>query len=90
MQLCHMMLNEKSNKYQMKRLMAQKFESIFANAAAHANHVTVYMHILQCHVPKFILSYGDLSNYGCQGSEHMHAITKRSFISGSSRQPKKP
>jgi hypothetical protein len=67
----------------------EKFVAAFANAAGHADHVTAYMHIIICHVPKFIQSYGDLSNYGCQGSEHMDPITKRSFRSESSRHPKK-
>jgi hypothetical protein len=61
----------------------------FAKSAGHADHVTVYMHTLQCHVPKFIESYEDLLNYGCHGSEHIHRITKRSFKSETNRQPKK-
>jgi hypothetical protein len=44
--------------------MAANFVAAFANAAGHADYVTVYMHNLQCHVPKFIESYGDLLNYG--------------------------
>jgi hypothetical protein len=59
--------------------VVENFVVAFANAAGHADHVTAYTHILQCHVPKFIESYGDLLNYGCHGSEHVHSITKRSF-----------
>jgi hypothetical protein len=69
--------------------VAENFVPAFANAAGHAEHATVYIHILQCHVPKFIESYGDLLNYGCHGSEHMRSITKRSFKFETNRQPKK-
>jgi hypothetical protein len=83
-----MMLNEKTIEYQVKRV-AEKFVAAFAHAAGHADHVTAYMHTIQCHVSKFIQSYGYLSNYGCRGSEHMDANTKRSFTSESSQHPKK-
>jgi hypothetical protein len=69
--------------------VAENFVAAFANAAGHADHVTVDMHILQCHVPKFIESYADLLNYGCHASEHMHCITKRSLKFETSQQPKK-
>jgi hypothetical protein len=71
MQIYYLMLNEK-NALKVKRV-AENFVATFANAAGHAGHVTVYMHILQCHVLKFIESYGDLLNYGCHGSELEHA-----------------
>jgi hypothetical protein len=47
-----LMLNGE-NAHNVKRV-AEKFVAAFTNAASHADHVTVYMHILQCHVPKFI------------------------------------
>jgi hypothetical protein len=78
----------KTNALQMKRV-AENFVAAFANAAGHADHVAVYMYILQGHVPKFIKSYGDFLNYGCHGPEHMHSITKRTFNFKTSGQPKK-
>lgn len=65
--------------------LAQQFVTSFVNAAGENDAATVYCHILQCHVPDYITWYGDLLNYGCHGSEHVHSVTKDAFKRGTSK-----
>lgn len=71
------------------KALAEEFVEAFVNAAGEDDAATVYCHILQCHIPSYILWYGDLLNYGCHGSEHAHSVTKDAFKRGCSKQPKK-
>lgn len=70
--------SEKARKERGKlvQAVADEFVAAFVEAAGLKAHVTIYMHVIKCHLSQFVELYGNLMDYSAQGSEHCHVLTK--------------
>ena len=56
--------------------VADEFVDAFVSAAGLQAHVSVYFHVIKCHLSQFVELYGNPMDYSAQGSEHCHVLTK--------------
>jgi hypothetical protein len=56
-------LSDRKRRSSLVKALAEAFVKAFTNAACHSDHATVYIHVLQCHVPGFIKGYGSTGTY---------------------------
>ena len=72
-------LAARKQRARLVQAVADKFVAAFVTAAGLQAHVTVYMHVIKCHLRQFVELYGNLMDYSAQGSEHCHVLTKYAF-----------
>lgn len=61
------------------QVLADVFCGAFAAASGLDDNASIYTHVIKCHLADAVKEFGNLMDFSCQGSEHVHVIVKRTF-----------
>lgn len=80
-------LSARKERARLVQAVADEFMDAFVGAAGLQAHVSIYMHIIKCHLGQFVELYGNLMDYSAQGSEHCHVLTKYAMRHQTNKKP---
>lgn len=71
------------------QMLGDRFVHSFCLAAGSDQSASsIYLHIIRHHLADAVREYGNLMDYSCQGSEHVHILVKKGFRGSNGRKCK--